>query len=262
MSASHWALSLFFVCHLTSISLASLPPARRPDSIELRHPTGDLLAAVFTPVLDRGAKVFSGFHLTLLAGARPVRPLTAAYVKATGLRQNWNMFSRPWTDNRYARLRYYVASHASKVTGGKPSWMATEIVFPKLRQADRRHLVRSYRAFARDKAFMTAMEGLSPQRSLSEFPSDLVPVVRYLADRFRQDHLVAEERIVRTELWLGTSPLRPRASGVDSRTQDANALIESYDGPVEAAVLLDTYLPIHATETQEEVVWQLEFFEQ
>jgi len=263
MSATRWAVSLFLIWHITSISLASLPPAARPDAIgPARHPTDDPIAEMLTPALDRAAKTISGFNAVLSAAIRPLRRLTAIYVRATGLRQNWNMFTRPWPDNRYARLRYYVASHASKAEDAKPTRMATEIVFPKLQREQRAHLLQSYRAFAEDKAFMTAVEGISPERSLAELPSDLVPTVRYFSNRYRRNHLASEERIVRTEVWLGRSPLRRPGAGIDPQAEGRTlALIESYGGPVEEAVKFGTYPPIHAIETQGDIVWRLEFFD-
>ncbi len=266
MPASRWALSLFLVCHLISITLSSLPPAASLDTIgSARHPIDDPIARVVTPILDRGARIASRLSVTLLSMTRPIQPLTAAYVKATGLRQNWNMFSRPWTENRYARLRYYVASpQISKTQDARPVWMATEMVFPELRQEDRFHVVRSYRAFAWDKAFMTAMEGSSRRLIPAKVPSDLVPFIRYFANRYRRRYLATGERIVRTEVWLGTSPVRPRGSGMDSEAQAARqlALIESYGGPIEEAVELGVSSPVHSTEMQQDIVWRLEFVEE
>jgi hypothetical protein len=266
MSASRWALSLFFIGHLSSIGLASLPQAARPAAVgPARHPLDDSIAGILTPVVDRGAKIVAGFAATCLAATRPLRRFTAVYVKVTGLGQIWNMFSSPWTENRYARLRYYVApSQAANVQNTRPAWMATEMVFPELREENRVHLVRSYRAAARDKAFLAAVEAASRKPSLTGLPPDLAPVVRYFANRYRRDHLAAGERIVRTEVWLGTSPVRSRGSSGDRQTQEARrrALIEAYDGPFEEVVERDTYPPIHATEMQEDIVWQLEFFEE
>ena len=267
MSASRWALSLFLICHLTSIVLASLPPVVRPNAVgPPRHPTDDSIAKVVTPVVDRGARVAASFTASLSMAIRPLRRLTALYIRATGIGQTWNMFSRPFTENRYARLRYYVApSYASKVQGVRPMWMATELVFPALRADERMHLLRAYRAFARDKAFLSSIEA-SPRRasSLSELPSDLVPVVRYFANRYRQDYLAPGERIVRTEVWLGTSPIRSRGSRGDPLSNDARrlALTDSYTGPVEQTVRLEDYPPTHAVEMQEDLTWRLEFFEE
>ena len=145
MSASRWALSLFLICHLTSIALASLPPVVRPNAVgSPRHPTDDSIAKVLTPVVDRGARVVASFTATLSTASRPLRRFTALYIRTTGIGQTWNMFSRPWTENRYARLRYYVApSYASRVQNVRPVWMATELVFPALRADDRMHLVRA-----------------------------------------------------------------------------------------------------------------------
>jgi hypothetical protein len=265
MSWSRWALSLFLVCHLSLIGLASLPPEVRQSSTGApRYSIDDPIASVLTPVVDKSANVVASLTSNSRAIIRRARRLSARYVSATGLGQTWNMFSRPWTENRYARLRYYVApSQATKGRQARPAWMATEMVFPALQTDDRRHFLRSFRAFPRDKAFFSSMETSLSRSSRTEFPADLAPVVRYFGDRFRRGHLVDGEHIVRTEVWLGASPIRARGLHGDPQAHDARqrALTESYARVVEQ-VAGPGYPALHAIEMQEDIVWRLEFFEQ
>src|SRR5687768_6569529 len=141
MSAPRWALSLIFIVHITSITLASLPPG---DSHEVRlvRSDGGTNSSMLTPVFDRSARMVSRVFDAMSPTLRPLRQAAAVYVNMTGLGQNWNMFSRPWTENRYARLRFYVSS----LEQSEPTRTATQTIFPLLRQENRFDLLRSYRS--------------------------------------------------------------------------------------------------------------------
>jgi hypothetical protein len=181
-----------------------------------------------------------------------------------GLGQTWNMFSSPWTEHRYARLRYYVASpQSSKAQGATPTRMATEMVFPILRVDERMHLLRAYRAFAWDKAFISAIQESVRERPTSGLPSALAPVIRFFANRFKRQHLVSGEHLVRVEVWLGRSPLRQRGSSPKRLPDGAGlSLTHASAGSVEEAVSPTDYPPLNAIEIQEDIVWRLEYLDE
>lgn len=257
MSAPRWTLSLLFIVHVTSITLASLPPPAGSQAVRLVHSDGDSVSSMLTPVFDRGARMVSTVFDALSPTLRPLRKAAAIYVNVTGLGQNWNMFSRPWTENRYARLRFYIS--ASDQTD--PTRTATQTIFPLLRQHHRFDVLRSYQSFAWDKAFMTAMERYSSRPAGPGVPPEVAPIVRHFADRYRRDHLKAGQRIVRTEVWLGASPVR-RQEVLKASEQPKNKGAYAYDDPAEAMVEPGVYRVIHATETQDDISWRLEFIDE
>jgi hypothetical protein len=125
-----------------------------------------------------------------------VRALTRAYIKA-GLRQTWDMFSRPQTANHYARLGYHVVSPGTP----KPR-VVLELVFPADRE-DRVRVLHDYQ----DKAVVMAFEAFFSARAkhLGEPATsrELLPLIRYFKRRYRQGYLAQDETIVRTDVWYG-----------------------------------------------------------
>src|SRR6185436_7289937 len=105
MSAGRWALSLFFVWHVTAIGLGSLasPGAVLPVDPP-RYPQDNRLAATLTPALDIAAAKISTLPKALLRRTAPLQPFVNSYLRITGVSQSWKMFSNPPETHQYLRV--------------------------------------------------------------------------------------------------------------------------------------------------------------
>ena len=230
MTFQRKAVSAFIVWHLTAITVASLPAPRA--------------------------------QLPALLGS-PVR----TYISMTSLAQQWAMFSDPPRVDTYWRVRHYIQPANGRL------WTATELVGPAHRE-DRVRLARSFRDSFQDKALELAYEGFLKRRRLSalapgarprDLPDDLAPIGRWFARRFaRKRPLEAEERIVRTEVWVGTADNKAFGGPIDwqALVNRRVALLEYADGPVEDRLRVPPYPPYHGVEEEAGIRWMLEYFEE
>ena len=262
MTKSRWVVSAFIAWHLVSIGLSSLPTASWLERAD--QPAGPF------PRVARSADVISGGVATSAAALRqtamwglgkPVR----SYVTLTGLGQHWSMFWNPPQYDRYWRARYYVER-----PGGRP-WTATELIGPAHRE-DRVRLFKSYRDSYRDKAFEIALEeffkrrkpgAIAPGTRPQELPDDLAPIARFFGRRFASG-LTEAERIVRTELWVGTVGNKPIGQPVNGAAvlQRRAALLGYAEGPVEERLAVRPYPPYHGVDREGDIDWVLEYYEQ
>jgi hypothetical protein len=182
------------------------------------------------------------------------------------------MFSNPPTVDQYLRIRYYVGTDAPGASRPGASWAATELVLPAHRE-DRIRRIQSYRDSYRDKALAIALDEFFGRRDPhliqretrpSQLPDSLAPVGRFFARQFQRQHLQSNERILRTEVWSGTSPNPRRGAPADSPEHAARvaALRGYYEGPVEHRLRVPPYPPYHGTEKEADIVWVLEYFEE
>jgi len=268
MSPVRWALSLFFVWHVTAIGLGSLesPGVVLPVGSP-RHPENDRLAAALTPRLDRFAAVVQRLPRLILRVARPLQPFYGRYLQITGVSQSWKMFSNPPEVHQYLRVRYYIGP----MDDPEPVWTATELVLPTQRE-DQVRLLSAYWASSRDKAFTSALQRfhqnrdnrlLKPDTRSTELPDDLAPVARYFARRFQRVALRKDERILRSEVWYGIAPMPGPGMEIDRLRADARLEIlrEYYQGPVENHLGRPDYPPYHAVQEEADITWFLEYFE-
>jgi len=177
------------------------------------------------------------------------------------------MFSNPPRVDTYFRVRYYIESE-----GGRP-WTATELVGPAHRE-DRIRLVSSFRDSFQDKALELAGEGflrrrkpaaIAPGTRPNELPDDLAPVGRVFARRFANARLRnSAQRIVRTEVWVGTADNKAFGSPVDRQglADRRAALLEYADGPAEHRLRVPLYPPYHGVQEEAGIRWVLEYFEE
>ena len=260
MTRTRWILSAFIVWHLTSITISSLPTAPwvarvgSPSLFPALARTADQLAGGITPVVAavrRGASWAVG---------RPV----GWYIAITGLGQYWAMFSNPPRYDRYWRVRYYIQSSSSR------TWMATELIGPSHRE-DRIRLFQSYRDSYRDKAFEIAFEGfvkrrkpgvVAPGTLTEELPDDLAPIARLFARRFAAT-LPEGERIIRTEIWVGTVGNKPIGEPVNASVaiERRAALLGYMEGPVEERLVVRPYPPYNGVEEEGDIRWLMEYYE-
>jgi hypothetical protein len=194
------------------------------------------------------------------------------YLAATGLGQNWKMFSSPPLVHQYMRVRYYVGPRGASGGGAAGAvWQATELIQPAHRE-DRIRLLQSYRDSFRDKAMAIALSRfrrnrdadlIRPDTTSAELPNDLAPIARYFARGFERRNLRPDERVVRAEIWYGEAPMPPPGSDFDSaRTEARWAVLRTYyQGPVENHFGRPVYPVYHNVENEADIAWVLEYFE-
>jgi hypothetical protein len=273
MSTTRWVISAFLVWHLAALGLAAVPsPDRLPSVGPARHPTDDVVAAQLTPFFDSAAGTVAYLCQAAWKVIGRVRRPAAIYVDAIGLEERWNMFANPPRIDQYLRVRYYVATK-TVARQPVPSWVATELVFPTHRE-DHIRIVRSYWDKHKDKAMSVALDGfyrrrnpqlIRPGTHPDDLPDDVAPIGRYFARRFERDHLIDDERILRTEVWRGRAENPSRGAVADARVQERRlaTLRRYYDGPIEQTLpSFVSYPPYHAGEREADIEWVLEYFEE
>ena len=261
MSRTRWVVSAFIVWHLMSIAIASLPTvawvARDKPPTLLPGPTW--VADQLSWGISKAVAGVRG------AAAWAIGTPTGRYVDITGLGQYWAMFSNPPHYDRYWRVRYYIESPGAR------TWMATELIGPSHRE-DQIRMFQSYRDSYRDKAFEIAFDGfvkrrkpaaIAPGTLTTELPDDLAPIARFFARRFAAS-LSAGERIVRTEIWIGTVGNKPMGEPVNASvaTERHAALLGYTEGPVEERLSVRPYPPYNGVEEEGDIRWLMEYYEQ
>jgi hypothetical protein len=261
-------VAAFVTWHLFAIAVGALPPATRFNNFPKRDPSAAPSAVVHsgTVVLDGFAWVVGQAVKGLTRLVRPVRPAVGWYLRLTGLGQSWAMFSNPPRVDQYARVRYYV-----QPANGR-EWTATELVMPANHE-DETRLFQSYRDSYRDKAVAIALdtfyqrrrkELIKPDTQPGELPNDLAPIARYFARHFERRALSGTgERIVRTEVWIGSAPTPGLGQPIDygALAQRKAALQAYWEGAVEQRLRVPPRPPYHALEQEADISWVLEYYE-
>ena len=260
-----YVIPAFVVWHLVAILEGAIPPASQFVFPERKLPSssGPLVDAV-TPVLDRVSAAMVPVVRFLKWSTAPIRPVARRYRALAGLGQTWNMFSNPTRVDRYIRVRYYIQPAQGR------TWTATELISPAHRE-DRVRLFQSFRDSYRDKDLNIAFNNfynhrtedkVRPDTRSDELPNDLAPMARYFARRFSRG-LAKGERIVRTEVWYGTAPTTAPGLTTDGErlAQRLALLQEYYEGAVEQRVRVPPIPPYHAGETEADIRWILEYYE-
>ena len=271
MSFKRWVVSAFIVWHLIAILLGAF--GTRVDVTPVASsgsPPGNALAATFAPALDRAALLAVAIPSIIEGIPRPIRTAIDSYLTMIALGQNWKMFSVPPKVHQYLRVRYYVAPEAATDASGA-TWTATELIMPAHREDEMRWL-QSYRASFIDKALAIALQSfqvtrekalLKPDTRSADLPDALAPVARYYGRRFARRALQPEERLIRTEVWYGSAPIRAPGSLPDQAVIDARweVLRKYYEGPVEDHFGRPVVSGYYTTEREADIVWVLEYFE-
>jgi hypothetical protein len=266
MNRTRRLTSILIVCHLSATIIGAIPaPKKLPKFDRLIDPNRNVLSGTFTPTLDRLVDNMAAVHGWTWRSFSPAIELASHYLSALGLGQSWAMFSVPPQTDSYVRLRYFISDGA----GEQIRWVATELLMPDAPE-DRVRWFASYRGSFRDKAFETSLGSFREHRketranlTSSELPDDLRPFTRYFGRHFAEAHLLPTERIVRTELWLGTAPNNPPGSGNVAGTPPERLQILSayYSGPIEDRSPNPPLPPYHASQHEGDIAWILEFFE-
>jgi len=273
MSRYRAIVSIFLICHLAALAVATVPsPKELRASAGVRESTDDAVSSRVRPVLDWVAGVLEqlanqAWQLTAFA-----RPLASRYVERLGLVQGWKMFASPPRGGEYLRFRYYSAhDHAGE--GGQLT-RATELVFPVAPDTEN-HVLRAYWQAHQDKAVSNAlgayfderlrrMDAGLPVPSTHDRAFDgalarsFLPVVHFFSTRYTRTHLAAGDRLLWTEAWYGWASSRPRGDVLLSPQLRAQAIARYYyRGPAEEVVSQPVFQPIDSVEWEADVQWQL-----
>ena len=180
------------------------------------------------------------------------------------------MFVPPTRNDEYVRLRYYVGSTAAH-SSGAPTWAATEIVLPAHPFNEVRGIA-AFRDRRRDKAVDTMADRYRQRMrtrqkagpAVAGFSDELQPATRYFSRQFAKGRLLAGERIVRVEVWLGRSPSPPhgRSDNPHLKANREQVLEGYYRGAVESQLRDVRYSPYGAVEQEVDITWTLVFFEE
>ena len=263
-------LSILLTAHLAAVLIGGIPlPGNLPDVGPVRAPDRNPVAAVATPIFDRAAAAIETLWRTSWALARPVQGLALSYLGAVGIAPHWRMFSNPPQIDDYLRLRYYVRDAGAPASDVLAAWTATELVMPAHRE-DRVRLLQSFRDSYRDKALAVAVDNHISRLDLdrdasnmtaSDLPDSLVPVAHFFATRFAEQHLILGETVMRTEVWYGLVP-NPQPGESLSTGARREALQIYYDGPREDYRAVRQFPIFHTVETEADITWVLEYFEE
>ena len=249
-------ISAFIAFHLVALLVDSLPAPEQLGSVE-RTPSTNVsaLSMALTPVLDRIDREMRTVEPILASAVAPLRVVTTPYVTVS-LTQRWDMFSNPLTIDQYVRIDQYVAS------GNAPgARVFEELVLPAQREDQPRFVHRF-----RDKAMLIARDAFLQARTRNPGattpPEDLRPVARYFRNRFLRTYANQDERVVRTEVWLGRAPIPPLGERVsDQQFAQRLAVLQRYwEGPSERAPTSSTP-DVGATQREADIEWRLEYAE-
>jgi hypothetical protein len=249
-------ISACIAFHLVALAVESLPD---PDELRRVEPhranTTNRLSAALTPTLDRIAAGIRAVEPTLANVVAPLRFVTRPYV-AVSLTQRWDMFSNPMTIDQYVRVDQYVMS-----SGRRSARVFQELVLPAQRE-DQPQFVHKFR----DKAMLIARDAFVSNRRRDPRaavpPDDLRPVARYFRNQFLRNYASPDERVLRTEVWLGESPIPPLGERVSEHEFAArlDVLQRYWDGPSERPPITGTPA-IGAVQREADIEWKLEYAE-
>jgi len=252
--------------HLIAIVEGAIPPPTRFTFPERQFPSsaGGFVDTV-TVGLDGAARTLPPLMRVFKWVTAPIHDMAGRYRVLTGMGQNWNMFSSPARWDRYTRVRYYVQPAGGRV------WAATELVGPAHRE-DRVRGFQSFRDSYRDKDLNLSLTAfynrrkpdmVRPDTRPEELPNDLAPIARYFARHFART-LQEGERIVRTEVWAGTALTPALGQPVDPAVMAERLAVlrDYYEGAVEQRVNVPPVPPYHAGETEADITWVLEYYEE
>lgn len=262
MTARRRLVSAFVIWHVLAIVLVALPA---PDSRGARRAGEDGFRERIARGLDIVALAVGGAVDAVRRVTQIVQPPVDFYIGATGMAQQWAMFSNPPRYDQYVRVRAYLKPVDGRV------WTTTELVMPAGRE-DRVRLLKSFRESYSDKAFAIALAEfyrrrepalVRPDTRPEDLPADLAPILRYFTRRLAGRQLPGTS-VVRTEFWVGNANATPPGVAPDPAEllERHSVLAAYYDGPVEERFSVRPIPPYHAVEREADISWILEYFEE
>jgi hypothetical protein len=256
MSGRLWLLSVLVLFHVVAVTVDAIPSPDELRSVqtEIRHPAGDVVSHLLTPLFDAVAIHVASVEPIVYRAVQPLRVVTRPYINA-GLRQSWKMFTVPELYDHYMRLDYYVTS-----PGSPQPRRIQELVLPAGRE-DRVRILHDFR----DKAVLNSMSALlepqSSPTSAGDAPDGLVPLVRYFTNRYREQSFTDGDTIVKTEVWWGAAPIPPPGESIPEAILQSrlDALTHYYGGPVASVLGASSPHELAAEEREADLTWKLQF---
>jgi hypothetical protein len=171
------------------------------------------------------------------------------------------MFSEPPESDQYVHMRYYVRT----ATAADSLRVDRELIFPARREDRFRPFNASYyeEKVVRNarQRFLRALGNTTPSR-VADLPRDLVPIVRYYAERRRRT-LPPGDTISRAELWIGSAPVRPPgAIEAPLQMERVDVLRDYYDGPSSFWVPAGSRPRVGSSSREADITWTFLFVEQ
>jgi len=206
MSGYERAVSLLLVGHLSALTVDALLP---PDVIAPpaeSQPAPDTLSRLLHSPVDAAFRGLVAANGVLWRVTAPLRALTAPYLDASALYQQWQMFAVPARSLQYVELRTVWDAGPPRAGGGVVTSRA--LVFPIVQLGRGGWLAGS----ARDKAVANAILTYHEQRGDEVEPS---PQLQALLTYFIENETVTAPSgtgLRRAELWYGRAPLPPPGS--------------------------------------------------
>jgi hypothetical protein len=253
MTAQRAVLSALISCHLLAIGVDAVPhPDRLHPVLSIRHPDGNVLTRVLTPLLDATAQRAARLEKRLYDMTGWLRPVARPYV-AVSLRQQWDMFADPDLVNHYLRLVYRVSESKTD-----RSHVVRELLLPA-RPEDQPQLVYE----VRDKAILGTTRALARARRARQVaaPDDILALTRYFAKRYATEYLTDGRTIARTEVWEGHAPIAAPGQrlAAESLAARLSALGDYYEGPGRAFTPRGSLPTVGSLEREADIVWRLMF---
>lgn len=256
------AVVAFSAWHLFAVGLSSIPPPAEMAKGRVTAEPPDLwLSRSVGPLLDRAEVAWNTALQPVWRLLSPVRRLTRAYTRAIALEQRWNMFQEPPEDDQYIHMRYYVRGPGRD----QVARVDREMVFPSERE-DRFHwanwahyeekAVRNAR-----QAFGRALLGRQQVKGVEDLPHELVPVLRYYAQRHRR-RLLDNETMIRAELWLGWARVPGPGQDQAAATSGRLAVLNDYlDDPRAVWTPVGSYPVLGTTEQESDITWTFAYYQ-
>ena len=248
MSLPRLLASCLVVFHLAAYCVDAIPS---PSDLGVERFAASLgrdpISRAVAPALDRVVLWLIPIHHRLSAAANPLRGIAGVYHRV-GVRQRWDMFSRPPVYDQYVRIGY----HFSTSAGPR---QVRELVFP-IGRADRIRFAHDYE----DKAVMTAFEtffGTSGETGSARSPVPLLPLLRHYRTRYERGH-PENGQAARTELWYGRAPIPPPGERRAARLAEPRRTV--LDGYYRGGAAVDGYsqsLRVGSQEQEADITWVL-----
>jgi hypothetical protein len=265
MTGRQWILSGLIVWHVSAVLLRAIPdPGALPPFVPVQRTDG--WRGAVTALVDSAAAAWAPVPQAVGSLLRPLRKPFDFYTTLTAQGQSWAMFSNPPVVDEYLRVRYYVLPSSGRL------WMATQLVWPAHPEY-RVRLLQSFRDSYLDKIFSVASSEfyahrkrdlIRPDTRPQELPDDLAPIARYYSRVFAKQLRNRGDRVVRTEVWVGTAPNAPPGHRLPEAVLHARRVLleEYYDGIVEQRFNVPPYPPYHGVEQETDIKWLLEYYEE
>ncbi|MGQ0736394.1 MAG: hypothetical protein ACT4QD_22415 [Acidobacteriota bacterium] len=269
MSRTRWVASVLIVYHVTTLLVTATPRPEWLNPPRVRAPRSTDVHQHLTFALDRAGRALVNALARVHEMLHPLRLATAPYAFLGIGRQQWSMFTLPFTDDLYLRIDHYATDDS--LPGSQRLFRG--LLLP----ADHEEELKLLHA-PRDKAVMTTVEialdrtAGRDQVADTPFESDeyraravrmFAPLARYSREEARP-LLAGHARVVRSEVWWGTAPIPPRGQWISEDVLAARlAAIAPYrDALREMPITASVSTRLGATRREADLTWTLLYIDE